>query len=166
MVTANKILTCKAESSYFRLSNLWCQRMFMQIFAFASKSFSFFIFCSADLLLCVGCWHPTRINSLNLKPSKSCDVTHTFCLTPLGVGGSPTLGWYSREREWADFLFFFKRETCWTSFFPCHGLATTGGEQCNQPPWENIVVRPPLMMVDWIWRYARDSQRTEGRFAC
>lgn len=108
--------------------------------------------------------------SLYLKQSKSCDVTRlilrTFCLPPLGVGGSPTLGWYWRRRERADIS--FKRETCWTSFFPCHGLATAGGEQCNQPPWENIVVRPPLMTLDWIWRDAGggDSQRTNRGEVC
>lgn len=70
--------------------------------------------------------------------------------------------WVVFEREGVSRrLFFFYRETCWTSFFPCYGLATAGGEQCNQPPWENIVVRPPLMMEDWIWRHAGDSQRTK-----
>lgn len=114
--------------------------------------------------------HPAYIGSLYLKKPKSCDVTrlslHTFRLPPLGVGGSSTLGWYWRRREGADI--FLKRETCWTSFFPCHGLATAGGEQCNQPPWENIVVRPPLMMLDWIWRHAGggDSERTKRGELC
>lgn len=71
--------------------------------------------------------------------------------------------WVVLEKKGGSRHFFLKRETCWTSFFPCHGLATVGGEQCNQPPWENIVVRPPLMTLDCIWRDVGgdDSQRTK-----
>lgn len=77
--------------------------------------------------------------------------------------------WVVLEKKGGSRHFFLKRETCWTSFFPCHGLATAGGEQCNQPPWENIVVRPPLMTLDWIWRDAGGGilkGQREGRFSC
>lgn len=118
--------------------------------------------------------HQTYIGSLYLKQSKSCDVTrfilNTFYLPSLGVGVYPTLGWYWRRREWKDIFFHVKKggKTCWTSFFLCHGLATTGGEQCNQPPCKNIVVWPPLMKLDWIWGDAGggDSQRTKRGEAC
>lgn len=56
-----------------------------------------------------------------------------------------------------------RKETRWTSFFPCHGLVTVGGEQCYHPPWKNIVVRPPLIRLDWIWRDAVGKQRRLSR---
>lgn len=67
------------------------------------------------------------------KLSRTCDVTKFgfFFYKPSLAEQSPQhLGGIGQGGSVHAF-FFFKRETCWTSSFPFHGLATIGGEQWN-----------------------------------
>lgn len=95
----------------------------------------------------------------NLNHVMSQGSVRTRLTTPTWCRRLPsTLGWYWTTRQGADSTPTptpqkkkgKRKETCWTSFFPCYGLVTVGGEQRCHPPWINTVVRPPLISLCWM----------------